>query len=34
VGQLAWMVDKFREWTHPRHALPTPSSTATASSPT
>ncbi|MFE5706197.1 epoxide hydrolase family protein [Rhodococcus koreensis] len=22
VGQLAWIVDKFREWTHPREALP------------
>ena len=22
VGQLAWVVDKFREWTHPRNALP------------
>lgn len=22
LGQLAWVVDKFREWTHPRHALP------------
>ncbi len=22
VGQLAWVLDKFREWTHPRHALP------------
>ena len=22
VGQLAWIVDKFREWTHPRSALP------------
>lgn len=22
VGQLAWIVDKFREWTHPRHVLP------------
>jgi len=22
VGQLAWMMDKFREWTHPRSALP------------
>jgi len=22
VGQLAWMMDKFREWTHPRPALP------------
>ncbi len=22
VGQLAWIVDKFREWTHPRGALP------------
>ncbi len=22
VGQLAWIIDKFREWTHPRHALP------------
>ncbi len=22
VGQLAWIMDKFREWTHPRHALP------------
>jgi pimeloyl-ACP methyl ester carboxylesterase len=22
VGQLAWIVDKFREWTHPRTALP------------
>ncbi|CAG7592302.1 hypothetical protein [Rhodococcus opacus] len=21
-GQLAWIVDKFREWTHPREALP------------
>jgi epoxide hydrolase len=22
VGQLAWMMDRFREWTHPRSALP------------
>jgi pimeloyl-ACP methyl ester carboxylesterase len=22
VGQLAWIMDKFREWTHPRTALP------------
>ncbi|WP_018787173.1 epoxide hydrolase family protein [Micromonospora sp. CNB394] len=22
VGQLAWLMDKFREWTHPRRALP------------
>ncbi|MBN9795447.1 epoxide hydrolase [Pseudonocardia sp. TMWB2A] len=22
VGQLAWVLDKFREWTHPRHELP------------
>jgi len=22
VGQMAWMMDKFREWTHPRSALP------------
>lgn len=22
VGQLAWIVDKFREWTYPREALP------------
>jgi epoxide hydrolase len=22
VGQLAWMMDKFREWTHPREVLP------------
>ncbi|MFC7449235.1 epoxide hydrolase family protein [Rhodococcus daqingensis] len=22
VGQLAWVLDKFREWTHPRKALP------------
>lgn len=22
AGQLAWVLDKFREWTHPRHALP------------
>ncbi|TDB78205.1 epoxide hydrolase family protein [Micromonospora sp. KC721] len=22
VGQLAWLMDKFREWTHPREALP------------
>jgi len=22
AGQLAWIVDKFREWTHPRTALP------------
>jgi pimeloyl-ACP methyl ester carboxylesterase len=22
VGQLAWIMDKFREWTHPRHDLP------------
>lgn len=22
VGQLAWIVDKFREWTHPRTTLP------------
>ena len=22
VGQLAWIMDKFREWTHPRNALP------------
>ena len=22
VGQLAWILDKFREWTHPRSALP------------
>jgi epoxide hydrolase len=22
VGQLAWIMDKFREWTHPRGALP------------
>ncbi|GAB3893656.1 epoxide hydrolase [Kibdelosporangium lantanae] len=22
VGQLAWIMDKFREWTHPRHTLP------------
>jgi epoxide hydrolase len=22
VGQLAWVMDKFREWTHPRSALP------------
>ncbi len=22
VGQLAWIIDKFREWTHPRAALP------------
>lgn len=22
VGQLAWLMDKFREWTHPRDTLP------------
>ncbi|SCG67889.1 epoxide hydrolase family protein [Micromonospora coxensis] len=22
VGQLAWLMDKFREWTHPREVLP------------
>ncbi len=22
VGQLAWIIDKFREWTHPRQTLP------------
>jgi hypothetical protein len=22
AGQLAWVLDKFREWTHPRNALP------------
>jgi len=22
VGQLAWIIDKFREWTHPRTTLP------------
>jgi hypothetical protein len=22
VGQLAWMIDKFREWTHPRDTRP------------
>ncbi|TDC71584.1 epoxide hydrolase [Micromonospora sp. KC606] len=22
VGQLAWMMDRFREWTHPRDVLP------------
>lgn len=22
VGQLAWIIDKFREWTHPRSAAP------------
>jgi pimeloyl-ACP methyl ester carboxylesterase len=22
VGQLAWVMDRFREWTHPREALP------------
>jgi epoxide hydrolase len=22
VGQLAWILDKFRDWTHPREALP------------
>ena len=22
VGQLAWIIDKFREWTHPHSALP------------
>jgi epoxide hydrolase len=22
VGQLAWVMDRFREWTHPRSALP------------
>jgi pimeloyl-ACP methyl ester carboxylesterase len=22
AGLLAWIMDKFREWTHPRHALP------------
>lgn len=22
AGQLAWIIDKFREWTHPREALP------------
>jgi pimeloyl-ACP methyl ester carboxylesterase len=22
VGQLAWIMDKFREWTHPRETLP------------
>ncbi|MGV9678504.1 epoxide hydrolase family protein [Nocardia sp. NPDC003482] len=22
VGQLAWIMDKFREWTHPRNVLP------------
>jgi epoxide hydrolase len=22
VGQLAWLLDKFREWTHPRETLP------------
>jgi pimeloyl-ACP methyl ester carboxylesterase len=22
IGQLAWIMDKFREWTHPRTALP------------
>jgi pimeloyl-ACP methyl ester carboxylesterase len=22
VGQLAWIVDKFREWTHPRETVP------------
>ncbi|MBP2329804.1 pimeloyl-ACP methyl ester carboxylesterase [Kibdelosporangium banguiense] len=22
VGQLSWIMDKFREWTHPRHVTP------------
>ena len=22
VGQLAWIMDKFREWTYPRQVLP------------
>jgi hypothetical protein len=22
VGQLAWIMDKFRKWTHPRSVLP------------
>jgi epoxide hydrolase len=22
IGQLAWIMDKFREWTHPRNTLP------------
>ncbi len=29
VGQLAWIMDKFREWTHPRDALPDASSSGT-----
>lgn len=32
--QLAWVLDKFREWTHPATPCPTPWSTATGSSPT
>ncbi len=22
IGQLAWIMDKFREWTHPRNTMP------------
>jgi epoxide hydrolase len=22
IGQLAWIMDKFREWTHPRNTVP------------
>ena len=29
VGQLAWIMDKFREWTYPRRSCPRRSSTGT-----
>jgi epoxide hydrolase len=22
IGQLAWIMDKFQEWTHPRNTVP------------
>ena len=34
VGQLAWIVEKFKEWTDPAPSCPRTPSTATACSPT
>lgn len=34
VGQLAWIMDKFREWTHPRDTDPEEVSNGTYCSPT
>ena len=34
VGQLAWIVEKFKEWTDPGRVCPRTRSTATRCSPT